>query len=124
MLPLPNATHQQPQPCFLRHLRPNIVHVLFNLPCRRIGVWKGRVVESMNAVTRVLQTVAAIQSETRELVHAEAASRRPIEPLRSQHLSASPLAASPATDRPRFPRIARRLRTRTEIQEHRRSLRL
>ena len=54
----------------------------------------------MNAVTRALQTVAAIQSETRELVHAEAASRRPIEPLRSQHLSASPLAASNGRDGP------------------------
>ena len=54
----------------------------------------------MNAVTRVLQTIAAIQSETRELVHAEAASRRPIEPLRSQHLSASPLAASNGRDGP------------------------
>jgi hypothetical protein len=51
----------------------------------------------MDPVTRALQTIAAIQSETRELIQAEAASRCPIEPLRSQNLSAS------SCDRPTAP---------------------
>jgi hypothetical protein len=57
----------------------------------------------MNPVTRALQTIAAIQSETRELMQAEAASRRPTEPLRSQNLSASSLASSSGRDRPTAP---------------------
>jgi hypothetical protein len=57
----------------------------------------------MNPVTRALQTIAAIQSEAREPVHAEAASRCPIEPLRSQHLSASSLASSNGRDGPTAP---------------------
>src|SRR5262249_1095056 len=63
----PNATHQQPKPCFLRHLPSEHRSCPLNLPCRRIGLWKGRVVESMNPVTRALQTIAAIESETRKL---------------------------------------------------------
>jgi hypothetical protein len=57
----------------------------------------------MNPVTRALQTIAAIQSETRELMQAEAASRRPTEPLRSQNLCASSLASSSGRDRPTAP---------------------
>jgi hypothetical protein len=57
----------------------------------------------MNPVTRALQTIAAIQSETRELVHAEAASRCPIEPLRSQNFTASSLASSNGRDRSTVP---------------------
>ena len=43
----------------------------------------------MNPVTRALQTIAAIQSETREVIQGEAASKCPVEPLRSKNLSAS-----------------------------------
>jgi hypothetical protein len=57
----------------------------------------------MNPVTRALQTIAAIQSETRELMQAEAASRCPIEPLRSQNLSASSLASLNGRNRPTAP---------------------
>jgi hypothetical protein len=57
----------------------------------------------MNPVTRALQTIAAIQSETRELMQAEAASRCPIETLRSQKLSASSLASLNGRNRPTAP---------------------
>jgi hypothetical protein len=57
----------------------------------------------MNPVTRALQTIEAIQSETRELMQAEAASTCPTEPLRSQNLSASSLASSNGRDRPTAP---------------------
>src|SRR5262249_48272993 len=57
----------------------------------------------MNPVTRALQTIAVIQSETRELMQAEAASRCPIEPLRSHSLSASSLASLNGRDRPTAP---------------------
>src|SRR5262249_28954330 len=57
----------------------------------------------MNPVTRALQTIAAIQSETRELMQAEAASRCSTEPLRSQNLSASSLASSNGRDKPTVP---------------------
>ena len=57
----------------------------------------------MNPVTRALQTIAAIQSETRELMPAKAASSCPIEPLRSQNLSASSLASLNRRDRPTAP---------------------
>jgi hypothetical protein len=53
----------------------------------------------MDAVTRALKTIAAIQSESRGQIHAEVASRRPTEPLRSQNLSAS----SDDLDRPAAP---------------------
>src|SRR5262245_32957368 len=54
----------------------------------------------MDPVTRALQTIAAIQSETRELIHAEAASRCSAEPLRSQNSSASSQASSNGRNRP------------------------
>jgi hypothetical protein len=62
-----------------------------------------RVVESMNPVMRTLQTIAAIQSETREPIHAEAASKCPTEPVQSQNVSASSLASSTGHDRPTAP---------------------
>jgi hypothetical protein len=57
----------------------------------------------MNPVTRALQTIAAIESETREVMHAEAASRCPVESLRSKNLSASSLASSNGRDRSTAP---------------------
>jgi hypothetical protein len=59
---------------------------------------------SMNPVTRALQTIAAIQSETRELMQAEAASTCRTEPLRSQ--SASSLASSNGREKPTMPSAA------------------
>jgi hypothetical protein len=60
-------------------------------------------VHSMNPVRRTLQTIAAIQSETREPVHAEAASKCPTEPVHSQNVSASSLASSAGHNRPAAP---------------------
>jgi len=57
----------------------------------------------MNPVTRALQTIAAIQSETREPIDAEGASRCPIEPLRSQRLNVSSLPSSNGRDGPTAP---------------------
>jgi hypothetical protein len=82
------------------HFGGNIVHVILTYPAKN-GTLGGRVVESMNPVTRALQTIAAIQSETRELMQAEAASRT--EPLRPQNLSASSLAPSNGRDKPTVP---------------------
>jgi hypothetical protein len=57
----------------------------------------------MNPVMRTLQTITAIQSETREPIHAEAASKCPTEPVHSQKVSASSLAFSIGHDRPAVP---------------------
>ena len=57
----------------------------------------------MDPVTRALQTIAAIQSESRGPSHVEAASRCPTEPLRSQNLGASSLASSNECDTPTTP---------------------
>jgi hypothetical protein len=57
----------------------------------------------MDPVTRALQIIAAIQSESRGPSHAEAAPRCPTEPLRSQNLGASSLASSNECDRPTTP---------------------
>lgn len=57
----------------------------------------------MNPVMRALQTIAAIQSETREPIDAEGASRCPIEPLRSQRLNVSSLPSSNGRDGPTAP---------------------
>jgi hypothetical protein len=57
----------------------------------------------MNPVMRTLQTITAIQSETREPIHAEAASKCPTEPVHSQKLPASSLASSIGHDRPAVP---------------------
>jgi hypothetical protein len=62
-----------------------------------------RVVHSMTPVRRTLQTIAAIQSETRESVHAEAASKCPTELVHSQNVSASSLASSAGHNRPAAP---------------------
>src|SRR5215813_9686128 len=55
----------------------------------------------MDPVTRALQTIAAIQSETRE--QAKATSRGPIEPLCSQNLRVSSPASSNDHDRTTVP---------------------
>jgi hypothetical protein len=62
----------------------------------------------MNPVMRTLQTIAAIQSETREPIHVEAASKCPAskcptEPLRPQKVRASSIASSKGHDRPTAP---------------------
>jgi hypothetical protein len=57
----------------------------------------------MNPVMRTLQTIAAIQSETREPNHAEAASRLLNEPVHSQNVSVSLLASLNGRDRPMAP---------------------
>jgi hypothetical protein len=57
----------------------------------------------MNPVMRTLQTIAAIQSETREPNHAEAASRLLNEPVHSQNVSVSLLASLNGRDRPTAP---------------------
>src|SRR5262249_15807699 len=44
---------------------PNIVHVILTCPVEKWD-FGGRLLKSMNPVTRALQTIAAIQSETRE----------------------------------------------------------
>jgi hypothetical protein len=58
--------------------------------------------ENMNPVMMALQTIAAIQSETRE-GQAEAASTYPPKPVPSQSLSGSSLASSIGRDRPTAP---------------------
>jgi hypothetical protein len=57
----------------------------------------------MDAVTRALKTIAAIQSETHGQIHAEVGSRRPTEPRRSQNLSANSPASCNDRDRPTAP---------------------
>jgi hypothetical protein len=57
----------------------------------------------MNPVMRTLQAIAAIQSETREPIHAEAASKCPTEPVHSHNVSASSLAFSIGHHRPASP---------------------
>jgi hypothetical protein len=57
----------------------------------------------MKPVMRALQTIAAIQSETRELIHAEAASRSSTETVLSQNLSATSLASSDGRNGPTAP---------------------
>ena len=49
----------------------------------------------MNSVTRALQTIAAIERETRERIHAEAASTCPTETVLSRVLSTS---SQPSSD--------------------------
>jgi hypothetical protein len=56
-----------------------------------MGLERGRL-ESMQPVMRALQTIAAIESETRE-AHGEAASTCPTETILSQDLSESSLVA-------------------------------
>jgi hypothetical protein len=47
---------------------------ILTYPAKNVGLREGKVMEDMKPVTRALQTLAAIESETRELIHAEAPS--------------------------------------------------
>src|SRR5262249_27285563 len=53
----------------VRHLRSEHRSCHLNLPCRKMGLKDGE--GGMDAVTRALKTIAAIQSESRGQIHAE-----------------------------------------------------
>jgi hypothetical protein len=59
----------------------------------------------MNPVTRALQTIAAIEHETRERIHAEAASTCPIETVLSRVLSTSSQPSSESRNGPTAPSV-------------------
>jgi hypothetical protein len=80
-----------------------VVHVILRYAVGKSDLLRGKLGESMKPVMTALQTIAAIKSETRELIPEEAASTCPTETVQSQNLGESSLTSSNGRNGPTAP---------------------